>query len=88
MENDRTDADVVVSMTTWKPRIESGSFIETLESILKQKFNGRIKIVLTVTRDEYALMTQQQKAFLDRNKIEILFADLDIKAHKKHFYVM
>jgi hypothetical protein len=26
--------DVIVSMTTWKPRIQSGAFIKTIESII------------------------------------------------------
>lgn len=59
-----------------------------MQSILQQKFNGKIKIALTLTAEEIKCLTASQKIFLNENHIEILEAAENIKPHKKYFYAM
>lgn len=79
---------VIVSLTSWNTRIYDGSLLATLQSILQQKFNGKIKIVLTLTNDDKINLPENVKIFLQKNSIEVLTATEDIKPHKKYFYTM
>ena len=82
------DYKVIVSLTSWNKRLEDGSLVATIQSILRQKFNGKIKIVLTLTTEDFNNTSNVVKEFISKNSIEILVVDEDLKPHKKYFYAM
>ena len=79
---------LIVSITSFKPRIIDNSLLVTLKSIIKQNFNEKYKICLTIAKTDMQYLTQEYKTFFCKNNIEIYEDEIDIKSHKKYFYVM
>lgn len=79
---------LLVSITSFKPRIIDNSLLVTLKSIIKQKFNEKYKICLTIAKTDVQYLTQEHKTFFHKNNIEIYEDEIDIKSHKKYYYVM
>lgn len=82
------DFDVVLSLTTWRGRLSGNNVLNTLKSLLKQSCDCTFKIVITIFRDDVQYINDNLRRFIDNNGIEILQCDLDLKSHKKYFYVM
>lgn len=82
------DCKLIVSLTSYKPRILDGSLRRTLESLTKQKFNGQYKIAVSLTLDDQQHIDADFSAWLKSNSIIILTASQDLKPHTKYFYAM
>jgi hypothetical protein len=80
--------DLIVSLTTWKPRIQSGSFLKSLESIINQDFPGKFKIVLTLFKDDEKFLSEEQRNFLNKNGVEIFVSNINLRPHLKYFFTM
>lgn len=82
------DPDVIVSLTTWKPRLLNGHLEEVLSSILMQKTPLKIKIVLTIYKDDIKYINNKLNTFLKKNNVEVIEAEKNLRPHLKYFYTM
>ena len=80
--------DIIISLTTWKKRLSGKNLIYTLKSLLHQNTSLKFKIVLTIFKDDMKYIQKDVQCFLNENNIEILVCNLDLKSHKKYFYVV
>ena len=91
-DNVREDKELqwklVASLTSWAPRIQDGSLLRTLKSLVNQKFNGKFKIAVTLLAADKEKINSELVDFIAKNQIEVLIADEDLKPHKKYFYAM
>lgn len=88
LKTSENDFDVVLSLTTWSKRLNGNNVLETLKSLVNQKCNVRTKIVLNIFKDDLQYIKKDLKDYIEENNIEILEYSLDLKSHKKYFYVM
>ena len=80
--------DLIVSLTTYKERLETDNLILVLNKILQQKFNRKIHIVVNLTRYDYQYCSKNLLNYFKLNNIEILICKENLKSHLKYFYVM
>lgn len=52
-EPQNEEFDVVVSLATYKLRIEKGELYQSMDSIVNQKFNGRFHVVANLWKPDY-----------------------------------
>jgi hypothetical protein len=79
--------NIVISLTTFPDRIDKTWLV--VESLLNQNYKPS-KIVLTLSLKQFSGMEALPKKLLQQQKrgLEILWADDDIRSHKKYYYVM
>lgn len=80
--------EVIISLTTWKNRLQRGNLQKVLSSIIGQKTDKKIKIVLTLFKDDIQYISKDLQDFLNKYNIEILQADKNLRPHLKYFYAM
>jgi hypothetical protein len=76
---------IIVSLTSYKKRLKTINLV--IDSIL----NGNLvpnKIVLTLFYKDINFISENIKEYLLINKIILIIVNIDIKPHKKYFYVM
>jgi len=78
----------VISLTSWKARINTVS--KTLYSLIKQC--PGFHIVLVLSEEEFPQkekeLPENLMVFVENELIELLWAKLNLKPHKKYFYTM
>lgn len=77
--------NIIVSVTSYKNRLPY------LKDVLLSILNGTMKpykIVITLCQEDVKYITDELQSIIDKNNIEILIAEKDIKPHKKYYYVM
>ena len=84
--------DCVVSVTTWKGRINDQDTFRSLFSLINQKTKYKYKVVLTLSKEEfpnqYDDLPETLKLMYDNHCIDIIWADNNYKAFKKLFPIM
>lgn len=80
--------DLIVSLTTYKPRLEDKTLFKILPSLLNQKTNLKYKICITFYKDDFKYITEDLKLYLNENNIEIIKAKENLRSHLKYFYAM
>ena len=76
---------IIVSLTSFKKRLN------TIDKVLNSILNGTLKpnkIVLTIYKKDILYISKKIKKYITQKKIILLIVDMDIKSHKKYFYVM
>lgn len=76
---------VIVSLTSYGQRLTK--IHETINSLLNQTVKP-YKIVLTLFTEDIVFLPEEIKQLESDGVIEIIFTDIDLKSHKKYFYVM
>ena len=83
------DLDCVVSLTSWKGRINHPDVPKVIYSIIRQKTHYKFKVVLVLSSDEFpnkdAELPDALKLFAENGLIEILWFKENIKAYKKYY---
>lgn len=82
------DFDVILSLTTWRGRLSGDNVRNTLQTLLDQSCDCKFMIVLTVFNGDLQYLGKELEEFIEKNGIEILPCDEDLRSHKKYFYVM
>lgn len=84
--------DCVVSLTTWKGRINDEDTFRVIYSLIRQKTKYKYKVVLTLSKEEfpnqYEDLPEVIKLMYDEQCIDIVWADGNYKAFKKLYPVM
>jgi hypothetical protein len=75
----------VVSFTSFKDRLKVVPLV--IDSLLKQTLKP-YKIILVVDEFEKNILTENITHYVDSGDIEIIYAEDDIKPHKKYYYAM
>ena len=76
---------IIISLTSFKKRLKS------IDKVLNSILNGTLipdKIVLTLYYKDIKYISKKINKYLNINKISIIVVNIDIKSHKKYFYVM
>lgn len=81
------DLDCIVSVTTWKGRINDVDTYRALYSLIRQKSKYKFKVILTLSKDEFPKQEDDLpeiiKLLYKNNYIDIIWADGNYKALKK-----
>lgn len=78
---------VVVSMTSYTKRMESGATFKALSSIMEQTMKP-YRIVLVLHTDDIPNITKDIKKLIDNGDVELIEAEEDLRPHNKYFYAM
>ena len=76
---------IIVYLTSFKKRLN------TIDKVLNSILNGTLKpnkIVLTIYKKDILYISKKIKKYITQKRIILLIVDMDIKSHKKYFYVM
>lgn len=83
--------DCIVSLTSWKGRINCPSVIDCLNSIVNQETKYNYHIVFVLSTEEFPQkeqnLPQQLVQFINDNQIELLWTTENLKAYKKLYPV-
>ncbi len=80
--------DVILSLTSYPHRFKHPSFIDVLKSLVNQYTAVKYKIVLSLFEKDIKQLPNNVNEFILANNIEVLPCKIDIRAHKKYYYVM
>ena len=87
LKDNKLENKVIVSFTTYKNRLLTTSVDNMIKSILNQTVTP-FKIVMTLYKDDVKYITSFIESLINKNIIELLICNEDLKPHKKYFYVM
>ena len=76
---------IIVSLTSYYKRLN------TLNKVLDSILNGNLvpdKIILTLYFKDLNFISKYIYDYLNKNNITLIIVNIDIKSHKKYFYVM
>ena len=76
---------IIVSLTSYKNRFKK------LYLVLESIFNNTMKpskVILTIYKKDFFFLKKKLKQLIKDKFLEIIANDIDLKAHKKYFYVM
>ena len=79
---------VIVSLTSYPFRFKQPEMIKCLKSLVEQDTNIPYKIVFNVFEDDIKEMPSELVSFVEKNNIELYHCPLDLRSHKKYYYVM
>lgn len=83
------DLDCVVSLTSWKGRINHPDVPKVIYSIIRQKTQYKFKVVLVLSSDEFPKKNDELPAtirlFAENELIEILWCKENLRAYKKYY---
>ena len=79
---------VIVSLTSYPYRFKKPEMIKCLRSLVRQDTNIPYKIVFNVFEDDIKEMPETLVSFIEKNNIKIYHCPLDLRSHKKYYYVM
>lgn len=86
------DIDCIVSLTSWKGRINCSEVPKAIYSILRQKTKYKFKVVLVLSKLEFPNGVEELpteiKLFYENALIEILWTEDNLKAYKKLYPTM
>ena len=86
-KNKNLEKNVIVSFTTYKNRLQTTAVNEMIDSLLNQTIYP-FKIVMTLFREDVKYINNYIQSLIDKNIIELIVVNIDIKPHKKYFFVM
>ncbi len=79
---------VIVSLTSYPYRFKQPEMIKCLKSLVEQDTKVPYKIVFNVFEGDIKEMPSELVSFVEENNIELYHCPLDLRSHKKYFYVM
>lgn len=79
---------VIVSLTSYPYRFKKPEMISCLKTLVKQETTIPYKIVFNVFEDDIKEIPSELMLFIKENNIELYSCPLDIRSHKKYYYVM
>lgn len=79
---------VIVSLTSYPYRFKQPEMMTCLKSLVKQDTNVPYKIVFNVFIDDIKEIPSELMSFIENNNIELYQCPLDLRSHKKYYYVM
>lgn len=79
---------VIVSLTSYPYRFKKPDMMTCLKSLVKQETNIPYKIVFNLFEDDIKEMPSELVSYVEENNIEIYHCPLDLRSHKKYYYVM
>ena len=83
--------DCIVSVTTWKGRINDEDTFRSLFSLINQKTKYKYKLILTLSKEEFPNqfdeLPETLKMMYNQKYIDIIWADNNYKAFKKLYPV-
>lgn len=77
--------NVCVSLTSYKERMKN--VYSVIESICNQT-TAPLHICLTLFNEDLEYIPPKLQDLIDRDVVELIVSDIDIRPHKKYFYVM
>ena len=81
--------DFVVSMTTYKPRLQKSNIVDRVKSLLMQDTKLNFKFVITLYKDDLQYVPAELMYMLRSYKnMELIVANENLRPHLKYFYVM
>ena len=86
-KNYNLEKNVIVSFTTYKNRLLTTAVNEMIDSLLNQTIYP-FKIVMTLFTEDVQYINNYIQSLIDKNIIELIVVNIDIKSHKKYFYTM
>ena len=86
-KNKKLEKNVIVSFTSYSNRLRTKAVNEMLNSLMKQSVHP-FKIVMTLYKDDVKYINKYIQSLIDKNIIELIVVNIDIKSHKKYFYTM
>ena len=81
------EKNVIVWFTTYKNRLQTECVNEMIDSLLNQTIYP-FKIVMTLFKEDVKYINNYIQSLIDKNIIELIVVNIDIKPHKKYFFVM
>ena len=79
--------DVIVAFITYKNRLKNKCVNKMLNSLLNQTIHP-FKIVMTLFTEDVKYINNYIQSLINKNIIELIVVNRNIKAHLKYFYVM
>ena len=79
---------VIVSLTSYPYRFKQPEMIACLKSLVNQETDVPYKIVFNIFVDDIKEMPAELVSYVNDNGIEIYPCPLDLRSHKKYYYVM
>lgn len=79
---------VIVSLTSYPYRFKKPEMLTCLKSLVEQDTDVPYKIVFNIFEDDIKEMPSELSSYVVEKDIEILHCPLDLRSHKKYFYVM
>lgn len=82
------NAKVIVSLTSYPFRFKQPEMLKCLKSLVEQKTDVPYKIVFNVFENDIKEMPAELVSYINANNIELYHCPLDLRSHKKYYYVM
>jgi hypothetical protein len=82
------NAKVIVSLTSYPYRFKKPDMINCLKSLVNQETDIPYKIVFNIFEGDIKEIPSELVLFVKKNNIELYHCPLDLRSHKKYFYVM
>ena len=79
---------VIVSLTSYPYRFKKPEMIECLKSLVEQDTKIPYKIIFNIFEDDIKEMPSELLSYIEENGIEVYHCPLDLRSHKKYYYVM
>lgn len=79
---------VIVSLTSYPYRFKQPEMMTCLASLVEQETDIPYKIIFNVFEDDIEKMPSELVSYIEENNIELYHCPLDIRSHKKYYYVM
>ena len=85
--NNHLEKNIIVSFTSYKNRLQTSTINRMIDSLLNQTIYP-FKIVMTLFKEDVKYINSYIQSLIDKNIIELIVVNIDIKPHKKYFYTM
>ena len=79
---------VIVSLTSYPYRFKKPEMLTCLKSLVEQETDIPYKIVFNIFEGDIKEMPSELVSYVEENGIEIYHCPLDLRSHKKYYYVM
>ena len=79
---------VIVSLTSYPYRFKKPGMMDCLKSLVEQDTDIPYKIVFNIFEDDIKELPSHLLSYMEEHNIELYRCPLDIRSHKKYFYVM
>ena len=79
---------VIVSLTSYPYRFKKPEMIKCLKSLVNQETKVPYRIVFNIFEGDIKEMSSELVTFVKEHNIELYVCPLDLRSHKKYYYVM
>lgn len=79
---------VIVSLTSYPFRFKQPEMLKCLKSLVEQKTDIPYKIVFNIYENDIKEMPAELVSYVNANHIELYKCPMDLRSHKKYYYVM